>query len=298
MGSGSHFLRLKSLATTNFFGLGHAGPQIFSAKRFAAFFSLPTPTAEISATRAWEVARLLLADTFLTARGVAFPNTLSDLSISSRNNSTVPRFLRIACCLAPRVPSLLTRLLVQVAHQHLIHFPEQFFVPPSACCVPHSRHVRDRARARARARGRAGLSALVPLPFLLLVFNFQARRSCRARFSESSEPKGRFGRADPHCRGEPSSQHARSRALLLLKDPAAADSCAADAHRPAVDDVFGQACCRRCFRRGLPSFTAADAGEPAALGADEPAVPSDDRHQQSRPQQQRSSSRPAVLQPQ
>ena len=33
-----------------------------------------------------------------------------------------------------------------------------------------------------------------------------------------------------------------SRALLLLKDPAAADSCAADAHRPAVDDVFGEAC--------------------------------------------------------
>ena len=90
-----------------------------------------------------------------------------------------------------------------------------------------------------------------------------------------------------------------SRVLLLLKAPAAADdSCVADAHRPAVDDVFGQACCRRCFRRGLPSFTAADAGEPAALGADEPAVPSDDRRQQSRPQQQRSSSRPAVLQPQ
>ena len=90
-----------------------------------------------------------------------------------------------------------------------------------------------------------------------------------------------------------------SRVLLLLKDPAAADdSCVADAHRPAVDDVFGQACCRRRFRRGLPSFTAADAGEPAALGADEPAVPSDDRRQQSRPQQQRSSSRPAVLQPQ
>ena len=39
----------------------------------------------------------------------------------------------------------------------------------------------------------------------------------------------------------------------------------------------GQACCRRCFRRGLPSFTAADAGEPAASSADEPAVASDDR---------------------
>ena len=39
-----------------------------------------------------------------------------------------------------------------------------------------------------------------------------------------------------------------SRALLLLKDPAAADdSCAADAHRPAVDDVFGQACCHDVF---------------------------------------------------
>ena len=38
-----------------------------------------------------------------------------------------------------------------------------------------------------------------------------------------------------------------SRVLLLLKDPAAADSCAADAHRPAVDDVFGQACCHDVF---------------------------------------------------
>ena len=39
-----------------------------------------------------------------------------------------------------------------------------------------------------------------------------------------------------------------SRPLLLLKDPTAADdSCAADAHRPAVDDVFGQACCHDVF---------------------------------------------------
>ena len=155
-----------------------------------------------------------------------------------------------------------------------------------------------RAGVGGMGSGRAIRACSLACVSVAACLNFQARRSCRARFSESSEPKGRFGRADPHCRGEPSSQHARSRALLLLKDPAAADSCAADAHRPAVDDVFGQACCRRCFRRGLPSFTAADAGEPAALGADEPAVPSDDRHQQSRPQQQRSSSRPAVLQPQ
>ena len=45
-----------------------------------------------------------------------------------------------------------------------------------------------------------------------------------------------------------------SRVLLLLKDPAAADdSCVADAHWPVVDDVFGQACNRRCFWTGLLS---------------------------------------------
>jgi hypothetical protein len=49
--------------------------------------------------------------------------------------------------------------------------------------------------------------------------NFQARRSCRARFSESSEPKGRFGRADPHCRGEPSSQHARQPGSAAAQGP-------------------------------------------------------------------------------
>ena len=103
-----------------------------------------------------------------------------------------------------------------------LHFPEQFFVPPSACCVPHSRHVRDRARAPGWGGwGRAGLSALVPLPVFLslLVFNFQARRSCRARFSESSEPKGRFGPADRHCRGEPSSQHARQPGSAAAQGP-------------------------------------------------------------------------------
>ena len=66
----------------------------------------------------WELAQLLMAGTCMTARGVAFLNTLSDLSISSRNNSTVPRFLRIACCSALRVQVCSLICFVQVAYQH------------------------------------------------------------------------------------------------------------------------------------------------------------------------------------
>ena len=83
------FFKAQESCHHKIFWLGARRATNFFRKKIRCFFL--SPNCRNLRTRAWEVARLLLAGTFLTARGVAFPNTLSDLSISSRNNSTVPR---------------------------------------------------------------------------------------------------------------------------------------------------------------------------------------------------------------
>ena len=118
---------------------------------------------------------------------------------------------------------------------------------------PHPQHPQpQKPQGGMRARGRfphphvslAVCACSLACVSVAACLNFQARRSRRARFSESSEPKGRFGRADPHCRGEPSSQHARQPGSAAAQGPR---RCRFLRRR------CSQACCRRCFRTGLLS---------------------------------------------
>ena len=168
-----------------------------------------------------EVAQLHTAGTCMTARGVAFLNTLSDLSINFIAEQQYSAPFPTHRMLLGAASSKFAHSFACAGGSSALHFPEQFFVPPSACCMRTAFAPREGQGARARARGRAGLSALVPLPVFLslLVFNFQARRSCRARFSELSEPKGWFGCADPHCQGEPSSQHVQQLGVAAAQGP-------------------------------------------------------------------------------
>ena len=94
----------------------------------------------------------------------------------------------------------------------------------------------------ARARVRSGLfPCLCFCRCLFLIFR-PAEDAMLASLSQVSRRAG----LDVQTRIAEVSQAAStrdSRALLLLRDPATADdSCTADAHRPAVDDVFRQAC--------------------------------------------------------
>ena len=159
MGSGSHFLRLKSLATTKIFGLGHAGPQIFSAKRFAAFFSLPTPNLRHACMGggAAPPGRYFPDGTWscIPEHAVRSVNFIAEQQYSA----PFPTHRMLLGAASSKFAHSFA--FVQVAYQHFTSLNN------SSCpCLHAAYRIRRTGRARA-AGGRAGLSALVPLPVFL-----------------------------------------------------------------------------------------------------------------------------------
>ena len=164
------FWRLKSLATTNFFGLGHAGPQIF--QKIKAAFSidlksvnhsqLPNKPKRACMGGAPAAHGRYLHDgewSCIPERAVSSVNFVEQqysapthpVSYGYASHAASRREFKFGHSFA----------FVQVPYQHFTSLNN------SSCpCLHAAYRIRRTGRARA-AGGRAGLSALVPLPVFL-----------------------------------------------------------------------------------------------------------------------------------
>ena len=163
MGSGSHFLRLKSLATTKFFGLGHAGARRatnFFLKKIRCFSlcprQLPKSPHACMGGGAAPPGRYFPDGTWscIPEHAVRSVNFIAEQQYSAP--FPTHRMLLVA-----EFKFAHSFAFVQVAYQHFN------FLNNSSCPRLHAAYrIRRTGRARA-AGGRAGLSALVPLPVFL-----------------------------------------------------------------------------------------------------------------------------------